>query len=249
MSELTTIQILGWEKYNYRKDIAAPSWFRLAHDLFDDPQFYHFTNNEICFWIYLLCEASKKSSGTVLLNFLHAERIGRCKRSTILSALKKLEQIQVVSVDVTSTLRERDVGDTSACSTLHNKTEQNITHVGKFDFETLYKNYPRREGKTGGIKIAKREIKSPEDFEALSKAIDRYRKVKSGSEPQYILLFSTFMGSWRDWLDPDAGKVVVTKPQAQQVIQEKPEDEVPYADPERVRDLIAKSLYGKRDAS
>lgn len=105
------IEILNWEKFNPRKDLKATSWVRLQNSLFEDPQFYDFDHSEICFWIYVISLASKKQNGQVLLNFNHAERIGRFSEETIHSALKKLIEINCVHVrneDVTRTLRARN---------------------------------------------------------------------------------------------------------------------------------------------
>lgn len=121
----------------------------------------------------------------------------------------------------------------------------------KFDFETLYKNYPRKMGKSQGIKKALREVKNQEDYHALDQAIEKFRKfhLQKGTEAQFIPHFSTFMSSWRDWCDPDAGKVVVAQPQAYAVIQSKPEEDIPVADPAKVREILAGMGLGRRDAS
>lgn len=75
--------------------------------------------------------------------------------------------------------------------------------VSKFDFESLYKKYPRKEGKSRGLKICKTQIKTREDYEKLSQAIDNYTshtrtRVKDST---FIKHFSTFMGEWRDWVN------------------------------------------------
>lgn len=106
-AETTTVKIKGWEKYNPRKDVKRPSWFRLDHGLFDDPEFYDFTHGELCAWIYILCQASRKNAGTITLNQAHFERIGRLPLDVLNSALRKLEQLGVVTV-TPSRLRHAD---------------------------------------------------------------------------------------------------------------------------------------------
>lgn len=69
------------------------------------------------------------------------------------------------------------------------------------EFEQIYQEYPRREGKTQGFKVYQREIRSPALWNDLSRAISNYRQVKSGTDPKYLLHFKTFMNQWRDWLD------------------------------------------------
>lgn len=124
------LAILNWEKFNARKDVKNPSWFRLSHSLFEDHEFYDFTHAELLSWLYILCLASQKSSSQVFVNFAHLERVGRIKKKDFEGAIKKLEQLNIVLVDVTSTLRERDVDDTHTCATrqtIHNKTIHNTT--------------------------------------------------------------------------------------------------------------------------
>lgn len=82
------------------------------------------------------------------------------------------------------------------------------TPTPRLNFEPIYKNFPRKEGKQAGIQKCKAQIKSQEDFELLSKAVDRYAAHcrKEATELKFIKHFSTFMGCWRDWLDPETGK-------------------------------------------
>jgi hypothetical protein len=75
------------------------------------------------------------------------------------------------------------------------------------DFQAIYDKYPRKEGKGKGLAICKVQIRSQEDLAALSLAVDRYidKLAREGTEPKFFRHFSTFMGSWRDWLEADAG--------------------------------------------
>lgn len=72
-----------------------------------------------------------------------------------------------------------------------------------FDFEALYQKYPRKRGKTRGMKIAERDIRTQKEYDNLSLAIDKYCQVikKEKTDQKYIQLFSTFMNNWLDWLD------------------------------------------------
>ena len=72
-----------------------------------------------------------------------------------------------------------------------------------FDFEPLYSKYPRKDGKSKGMVICNRDIKTQEDYDGLSQAIDRYRQIQIsiGAEKKFIKQFSTFMGCWKDYRD------------------------------------------------
>ena len=80
----------------------------------------------------------------------------------------------------------------------------------KFDFDALYQKYPKKLGKKRGLDICSRQIKIRDDYELLKTAIENYKKHCEANETEFrfIKQFDTFMGSWRDWLDPDVGQVV-----------------------------------------
>jgi hypothetical protein len=68
------------------------------------------------------------------------------------------------------------------------------------EFEDVYAEYPRKEGKKGGWKIYKREITTVFDREALLKAVRKYRAMNAGKEKKYLKHFDTFMNNWRDYV-------------------------------------------------
>lgn len=74
--------------------------------------------------------------------------------------------------------------------------------------ERVYQGFPRKEGKARGLKIAMREIQSSADLSDLEQAIRAYREhcVRLRKEPKFMMHFATFMGEWRDWLDPAHGQ-------------------------------------------
>ncbi len=210
MSDSIQIKITNWKEYNGRNDVQRPHWFRLENSLFENPKFYRFSHSEIVAWIYMMSQASKLGSDTINVIFEHANRAARIKKKDILSAIIKLKEFEAVTVDVTPTLRERH-------STLHNTTLQDTTIIhaeptvqrSSFDFEGLYKLYPRKEGKAKGLAKCKLEVKTDKDYVDLEIAIRKYAThcIKNKIEVQFIKHFSTFManGSWRDWLDNDIG--------------------------------------------
>lgn len=124
------LEINNWDKFNPRKDLKATSWLRLQNSIFEDSQFFDFNHIEICFWIYILSQASKKQSNQVTVNLTHALRIGRFTYEDVQSSLKKLNDIDCVTTlhaDVTCTSRERHAHDTLRTNalTLHERNETN----------------------------------------------------------------------------------------------------------------------------
>lgn len=75
------------------------------------------------------------------------------------------------------------------------------------DLALLYAGYPRKEGKSRGLKKLKADISSPADLGAFLTAVENYRATlkRKGTEDDYVKLFSTFAHEWRDWLDPTHG--------------------------------------------
>ena len=118
----TVVKINNYNAYKGRNDVVYNSWFRCSNRLLEDPDFFDFTHEEILVWIYILSLASQKNTDTVCIKFAHAERVCRLKKSAVESAIKKLQAIQILPVDDTDTLRERNADDTFTCAT--EKTEK-----------------------------------------------------------------------------------------------------------------------------
>jgi hypothetical protein len=128
------IEILNWDKFNPRKDVGKPSWFRFEHSIMFDPDWDNFVGEEIAVWLFLLCFASFKNKGVVAIDEATIARRARVDIGHVRSALEKLTEKQCISItsrarnaDVTPTLRERDEHDTSTCSTVRYDTVRNGT--------------------------------------------------------------------------------------------------------------------------
>lgn len=70
------------------------------------------------------------------------------------------------------------------------------------DFETLWKLYPKKRGKSGISKKAMKELQKA-GFETVKKAIECYKEEirKNHTDEQYILHGSTFFnGRWKDYI-------------------------------------------------
>ena len=70
------------------------------------------------------------------------------------------------------------------------------------DFETLWKLYPKKRGKSGISKKAMKELQKA-GFETVKKAIESYKEEirKNHTDEQYILHGSTFFnGRWKDYI-------------------------------------------------
>lgn len=71
----------------------------------------------------------------------------------------------------------------------------------------LYRDYPRKEGKSGGMKRLARDLKAGATLDELNRALQRFveHHRKKGTEKNYLPHFSTWTSEWRDWLEDDHG--------------------------------------------
>lgn len=206
------IEFVNWERHQPRKDIKHPSWFAVQNRILEDAKLFDLTDAEWKCFLYLLCQASQQNSACVKINLAHAKRVCGILESIVKSTISKLTYANV-------TCTYGSVRATYANVTRHyttDTTEQTIQTPAStslrsdFDFLKLYEKYPRKIGKQKGLRKCKLEIKTADDYEKLSLAIDRYvAKINQDkTEARFIKHFCTFMADWRDWTDPETGSVV-----------------------------------------
>lgn len=113
------VTINSWTKHN-RNDVKKPTWFALSNTITEDDDLYSLTGDEFKAWIHILSLASRAQNARVFINFDSAERKANIKKSVFESTIKKLVELQIVAVDVTCTLRERNEGVSLHNITIHN---------------------------------------------------------------------------------------------------------------------------------
>jgi hypothetical protein len=128
-SDSITVHITSWRKFNPRQDVKQPSWFRVDFQLLEDPDFYDFEHEEFKAWLYILAQACRKNTGTVRINYAHAKAVSRISQAALRSAIEKLRDLELVTVDVTDTSRERNVDVTDTNATRRDETERNELRV------------------------------------------------------------------------------------------------------------------------
>lgn len=221
------IKILNWEKYNGRKDVQHPTWFRIDNNLSTSQSLFGLEPAER--WVFialcgLICSKAP-IDGEITVEKLEWLAWYACAPiDVILSALEKLGANGVITyvdervrtdtfVDVT---RQTDrQTDKQICANELAEPDSTVTNPSsapsapRFDFESLYELYPRKLGKKQGIEKAKRQVKTPEQFDNLKRAVRRYAAYCASMklEASYIRYFSSFMTSWEDWIDEGAGGV------------------------------------------
>ena len=118
------IQILNWEKFQFRKQIKNPSWFRVENRMWNDQQFFYFTAEERWVWVCLLSLASQRQSATLQVNLEWFCQNAQVGPKTIETALRKLKDNNCLEY----TLHERNVHVPVCSSTRHNITRHNKTY-------------------------------------------------------------------------------------------------------------------------
>jgi hypothetical protein len=76
-----------------------------------------------------------------------------------------------------------------------------------FDFESLWKRYPKRLGKKEALRHFRATVKTDEDWQNINKALDNYLHSKNVKEnTQFIQHGSTWFNNWQDWIELDVKK-------------------------------------------
>lgn len=74
--------------------------------------------------------------------------------------------------------------------------------TSKFDFESLYENYPNKEGKKRGMINAKMRIKTQEEFDRFKRALANYLDIcqkENRTARGYVKMWVTFVNNWEDY--------------------------------------------------
>ncbi len=77
-------------------------------------------------------------------------------------------------------------------------------HMPKFDFEQLYRLYPRKAGRKRGLEAAPRTIRSHDDFAVALACVEAMAVAWAGQDMTYCPQFDTFIRQerWRDEVPP-----------------------------------------------
>lgn len=79
--------------------------------------------------------------------------------------------------------------------------------------ERVYQNeYPRKEGKTPGLKKLVKDLKSDKDVQDFELAVKNYSAKVRGNDKKFIKTFKTFVSEWRDWVDLEISSKVKFTP-------------------------------------
>lgn len=212
------IKINSWQKYQIDPRVKNPWWFKLSNQILQDEDIYSLSGDEFRAWIYILCTASRKNKGEFDINFEHAARACNVQKRAILACIEKLEKVHILETKncnstVDNSIPLTRLEERRGEEIREDKNIAHFTNARVYDFEKLYAAYPRKMGKKRGFSKLRTIVKSPEIFDRILVAIERYREhlSREKTETRFVKHFDTFVNSYTDWLDPDIGSVNLTK--------------------------------------
>lgn len=94
--------------------------------------------------------------------------------------------------------KETTSGETPEIEPPGKRLNKNST---RFDFDSLYELYPRKEAKDRGMKKLQKQIQSEDDFQLLALAVKKYAAERNGEDHNYTLNWANFADRWREILE------------------------------------------------
>lgn len=171
--------------------------------------------NQFKTFVFLLCYASMHAhkSGKFEIDEDTFERLSGISKKILITCVDFLSDNKVLTVSsqCKRSASAAQAQRTHSATDVHTDTTQQNEHISRetrFDFLSIYSKYPLKKGKEIGLKRCKAQIKTEKDFHSLGIAVDTYtRQCKlEGTLPKFIMHFSKFMNTWRDFLDTDYGE-------------------------------------------
>jgi hypothetical protein len=219
------LRVLNWEKFQGdAKRYKSTSWHRIENTIWMHPLWDELDDSEYRAFSFLLCYVSQRAHKTaeVELNFKTIERLSRVKPAALASTVRKLCALgmaEIIESPAPGTHGECTVNEQGThseetgahCSTNTTKiTNIKAPHGAPvFNFLDLYKRYPEKKGKTDGLLECEKQIKTPEQYAELERAVQAYaayhnRPLAEGEFRPNPKHFDTWMrkGRWRECLDP-----------------------------------------------
>ena len=229
-----TIEVVNWLEYNPRMDSKKPTWFRFENSIATGSGFSDLSAEQKWLWVFILSLVSQANGQPIVWKSIYCQKMTGISIKKQDSTIEILEKFVRLRVSREVTLRDSPATD----GRTDGRTNGQLPPSAVFDFEKIYEKYPRKEGKTKGLKQCVAQIKTQEDFDFLCSSVDRYRRkiLADGTDPKFIKHFSSFMSSWRDWIDPHVGKTIVDEPRIKKKMDATEAFE--RTDPARVREIL-----------
>lgn len=111
---------MNWEKHNPKRDQKTYTWLRLNNDINTDSDLFGLRPDQKLAWIEILCQASKKNSGTFSLNISQLSHVTGVERKNINELIEFLLTKPIISIHDNE--RSHDVVPTTPTN------EQDVRH-------------------------------------------------------------------------------------------------------------------------
>lgn len=192
------VRIADWGDYNPKRDQKTYTWLRLDNQFYEAKSLFKFKPEEKYIWVVLLCFASRKNSAEVTIDTEHFAHYSVCDCNLVQNVFVKLAEAKLI--EIITTAHDRALPHTTP--TKERKNERTAPKTVVFDFDKIYSVYPRKEGKSSGMKKLKSVIKTENDLNRFKVSVDNFVKLckERNTEKKYIPMFSTFVNSkWEDY--------------------------------------------------
>lgn len=190
------IEIINWEKYNPRRDLKNPVWFRFQSDFLESPTAFELSNDGLIVWLLLLCRTSKAGGGPVKVTAPYLAKHARCTEADVVLALEILEENDCIKVT------SKDPNQLSMFPTapraLHNETVHNETRRDETNEKSSAEAPPRRPG---------RHTPNPLNIKIWENYCEAYKR-RYGTEPVRNLTVNSQIAALGKRLGEEAIEVV-----------------------------------------
>jgi len=183
-------------------------YYKTRLDFFSDPLIHGLKNDTKILFLAILTESLRSNGAASSMCLEYARGLLSTSLGVIKDSLKELERNNIISLQtkVRNQLREENRIE-------ENRSKEIVPTKVKttFDFNSIYQEYPKKEGKKRGIEILNKTILNEVDFTRFSNALRNYVKLKSDTDYSYLKMFSSFVGCWEDYetID-DKGEAIKT---------------------------------------
>lgn len=221
VEEYYEVEVLRWNDYIKRKDYGQKKWWAFDCDTLLHPDFFEIDGDHFKVYCWIISVANKFGSAQIKLHKKHAEKMLHISSEKLHDAIMYLNDKRIktrIRSNSNGSVRKRTIPSPRIDKNrVEEIREEYIAHpaaVRPSDFENVYEKYPRKQGKSRGLAKMKAQVKTLEDLHHFGIALENYNKhlKKNRIDQQFIKHFDTWVGEWRDWIDPQTG--TAAKPSA-----------------------------------
>lgn len=213
-----TLEIINWDKYNPRTDSKKPSWFRMDNTFLTGPKYFDLTAGQKLLGALLMSLVSQQNGSPITLNYPYLNTFTNLTDDEITEALEKYIHRETFCVSRARSARVKrksvrilPATDGRTDEDGRTETDDTPTEQSAFDFESVFKLYPRRIKVSEGIRRAQKVILTQEEFDHFHIAVQRYAGYcdSERTPEKYIMHPTTFVEKrdekpyvqpWRDWV-------------------------------------------------